>query len=223
MTSGLNPAKYSFSPKAFIEDNNLTFKYFQETNCPIFSNHPVNPIRLKAIEIFANSKLFKLFQSKGLVDFDDNALHEKIENEIIKLMLDLFESNLDHFFTTFMITSGIIIAQQDGEISNDEISKIIEGISPFILFPREYIFSMIENKNLEKVMQESIDGILSEAPELSSRLVDYLVSIVLADKHCTPEELATVIDISTRYIGLSEREAMRIIGNSIRYRFVPNV
>jgi len=36
---------------------------YKEKNSTFVGNHPVNPIRLKALEIFSNSKQFKKFVS----------------------------------------------------------------------------------------------------------------------------------------------------------------
>lgn len=224
MTSGLNTTDVSFSPEAFLKENDTAFRYFQEAGCPLMLSHPVNPLRIRAMEIFAKSELIQKMQEHPDSSFDDKELHEKMEDEIISIMLNLFENNLDQHYTNFMIVGGLLIAEADGEMTDIEIEEIVKSVSPFLFFPREYINSIMKDSNsLLEILKTSIEQILLEAPEFAPRLIEYLVGIVLADNHCTKEELMCVLNVATRDIGMSEKEAIRIIGNAVRQKFIPNV
>ena len=221
MTSGLNTSQVSFSPEAYLEENSVTFAYFQENNCPLLAHHPVNPIRIKALEFFTESELFRNFCENKSTDTDDQELHSRINEEIISIMMDLFEYKVEAHLINFMITAGMFIASTDGELTDVEMDAIIANVSESIFFPRSYIDSLLESENLEEVMQESIERIMQEVPDMAQFLIDYLVGVAIADKHCTAEEIRAIMYIAHEKIGLSEKEAVRIIGNSIRTRFIP--
>ena len=223
MTSGLKISDTSFSPEAYLEENEETLLFFKRNGSAILAEHPVNPLRIKAIQIFSESRLYDEFLRNPEVVVDDPKLHERMDNEIIGLMLDLFRDNLDRFFTDFMVSGGIMIANMDGNISEGELDEIIKAVSGYLYFPREYIASMLEEKNLSSILDAAVKGVLSEAPEYSPLLVEYLVNVALADKHCGEKELACVFDIATRNIELSEKEAARLIADAVRRRFIPRM
>jgi uncharacterized tellurite resistance protein B-like protein len=73
------------------------------------------------------------------------------------------------------------------------------------------------------LLRDSITAILEEAPEDYPALIGYLMTIVMADNKFEQQELERVLDIAENYIGISRREAVRIIGDVIQSGFMPRM
>ena len=123
----------------------------------------------------------------------------------------------------FIAASGIIVAAADEDVSEIEIDAIVDTLSKYTIFPKRYLESIIESEKIPELLQDSIKAILEDAPEYYLALIGYLMEIVMADKRFDPKELERVFDITENYMGISRRETVRVIGETIRQDFIPRM
>jgi uncharacterized tellurite resistance protein B-like protein len=222
MASGLNINNFSFSPSAYLEEIGKTLNYFKEQPYSILGSHPINPVRIEAIRLFAQSDLYKAIQKNQDNLFDDSKLHEGTD-ELISILLSLFESEFDMHVANFIAASGIIVASADEDVRENEIDTIVDTLSKYTIFPKRYLESIIEDENINELLQNSIKAILEAAPEYYLALIGYLMDIIMADKRFDPQELEILFTITENYMEISRRETVRIIGEIIREEFVPRI
>ena len=222
IASGLTMGNLSFSSKAYLEDVEETLEYFRGQPFSILGTHPINPVRIKAIQIFSKSELYSSLKLDSNKIVDDETLHNQTE-ELASVLLSLFDSEFDIHLAKFIAVSGILIASADNTITPDEVDAIVETLSNFTIFPKQYLDSLIEEGNLEEILKSSSEIILAEAPESYISLIGYLMEIVLADKKCREVELQQIFTIAETYLGVSKREVVRIIGEVIQEKYVPRM
>ena len=70
MASGLSVERLNFDPKAFSIENEEILKYFKETGSGNLLSHPINPIRIKAVELFENSELYRGLLAGAEIGYD---------------------------------------------------------------------------------------------------------------------------------------------------------
>ena len=178
--------------------------------------HPVNPIRVEALRCFAfiedeqklNNRMS--FLTDSLLDFGDQGpLYEPL--------------------TFFMASAGIIISLLDQQgISIEEREQILLRMSDFDLFPRrtyEKIEALLCNEDPWEVLvtcyRNSVECILSQNSELAPSLLEYMMSIIIADKEINEQELDFLFR-QGQAMGVSRQQIACIFAELIQKKFSPS-
>jgi len=111
ISSGLNAERIGFDFNAYLEENERILARFRETGAGSSLSHPINPIRIKAIQLFADSGLYKSLKENHQPAADP-ALDEAINDLTLTLMV-FSSSPLDQYRKQFIATAGIIMANID--------------------------------------------------------------------------------------------------------------
>lgn len=207
MASGLDLAKMNVSLDALIADNTRRLQYFLNDRGVSRSSHPVNPIRVQALYLFATCQTQKQLQ-QGM-------------DELISILLKVGDTELDEHMARFIASAGLIVAHSDHAINDDEVNQIIETLAALKIFPRQFL-EEIANGDVATTFHESVDGILKINPGLRMGMLEYMIHIVLSDKIiATPE-----VDLLYKFgdsISLSEREVAAAIAESIQKNYMPSL
>ena len=73
------------------------------------------------------------------------------------------------------------------------------------------------------LFQESTAAILKANPQERYTMFEYLVTIVLSDRTIVKPEVAFLLEIGSRMLGLSENEMVEYINHTIQSVFIPRV
>jgi hypothetical protein len=220
MASGLDTGRINFDYKAYLTDNEKILEYFSHNECNLLS-HPVNPLRIKSIELLSNSVLYSQI-STGVEVTDDKDLSAKME-KLIEVLLTLSTSELDYHRKYFLATGGLIMASVDKEITEGELETIVENLSGFTVFPREFLAGIIEAKQINEIFQKSVTEILKANPIERNILLQYLVNLAISDNEISDNEIEQIYKIGENYFGMAKREIAQIIAGVIQGRFMPNL
>lgn len=207
LASGLDLAKMNVSIDALIADNNRRLDYFLKDKGTSRSSHPVNPIRVQALNLFATAKNEKELQ-KGM-------------DELISILLKVGDSELDEHTARFVASAGLIVAQSDGEVGENELNQILESLAEFKIFPRKYL-DEIAAGDIVKTFNESVQAILNINPGMREGMLEYMIQIVLSDKIIDKEEVSFLYQFGNG-IGLSDMEVATAIAVAIQKNFVPSL
>jgi len=207
LASGLDLTKMNVSIDALIADNNRRLEYFLKDKGVSRSSHPVNPIRVQALNLFATSKSQKELQ-EGM-------------DELISILLKVGDEELDEHMARFIASAGLIVANSDGNIKEDEINQIIETLAALKIFPRKFL-DEIAHGDVGKIFNESVEGILRINPGLRGALLEYMIHVVLSDKIIAKEEVELLYEFG-KNIALSEMEVATSIAESIQKNYMPSL
>ena len=207
MASGLDLEKIQVSVEDLLEDNSKHLDYFLRGGGISHYDHPVNPIRVQAINLFANA------QNQEELDAG--------MSELIQILLKIGNNPIDEHMSVFIATAGLIMANIDGEITQEEYEHIIQTLSGNNIFPRLFLDD-ITKADVDKLFKSSINAILEINPGLKPTLLEYIISVVLADKSIGEKEVNFVYSFG-QGIGLSVKEISIIFANMIQRNFSPSL
>lgn len=207
MASGLDLAKMNVSLEALIADNNRRLDFFLKDKGTSRASHPVNPIRVQALNLFANAKT-------------ERELNEGME-ELISILLKVGDNELDEHLARFLASAGLIVARQDNKIKKEEINEIIEALATVKIFPRRYLDEIAQGK-VEEIFKESVSKILEYNPGYRNVLLEYMIHIVLSDKIIAKEEVSMLYSFGSD-IGFSDKEVASAIAEAIQKNYIPSL
>ncbi len=215
MSSGLDFNKMDMKVEAFLEDNKKRLEYFRNDKGINFATHPINPIRVEALNQFSKSVFFN---EKGTSKEDlENGM-----NELIEILLKVRNTELDSNMAKFIATAGLIIANCDETISENEIDLIFSELSVLEIFPKTYLED-IAQRDVVETFKESIKKLLELNPETREAMLRYLISIALADKDINVKEVELIFNISAGELGYSPMETAQIFSQMIQIDFTPSM
>ena len=220
MASGLSVERLNFDPKAFSIENEEILKYFKETGSGNLLSHPINPIRIKAVELFENSELYRGLLAGAEIGYD-KGLDDSI-SELIQSLMVISNSPLNYHRTCFIASAGLIVAGIDKAIEPDEYNAIIDELSAFTVFPKQTLKEMIDENKMELFFVKSVNALLEINPGEKNMMLEYMINIIIADSTILDSELNFVFDFGVK-LGFERKEIAQIFATSIQEKFMPNI
>lgn len=207
MASGLDLGKMKVSISELLEDNNEHLDYFLHGGGLSQYDHPVNPIRVQAINLFAScTKQEDL--DKGM-------------DELIQILLKIGNDPLDAPMSVFIATAGIIAANIDGQVSDEEYEFIVRSLASSHVFPNDFL-QMIAKQDVDKLFEDSVKQILSINSSLRPVLLEYMINVILSDRAIAEAEVNFIYDLGAR-LGLSPKEISLSFADMVQRNFNPSI
>ena len=197
MASGLDISKMNIKLEALLEENLKHLDYFLSDKGVSTETHPVNPIRVQSLNIFANAKSQK-------------ALDKDME-PLIQILLRVGSSTLDKAVSEFVATAGLIVASVDEEITQEEVDVIINSLADTQMFPNAFLEEISKKSDVSEIFVKSIETIFNENPMLREPMFDYIISLVLADKHVDSKEIDLLYQMGENFFSYSNVKSFYFI------------
>ena len=207
MASGLDFSKIDMKMDVFIEENLKHLEYFKTGQGLSHGTHPVNPVRVQSLNLFATC-------------LTDEELNEKMD-EVIQILLKLRNTELDFYTGAFIASAGLLVASADDEITDKEVEHILSNLSSFYMFPRKFLDDMCK-ENVEEVFIEAVQKIMEINPGMREDLYQYMIGIVLADRMFNEKEVEFLFMIGENIFGYTKKEIADNLASAIQTNFVPS-
>ena len=207
MSSGLDLAKMNVSIDALLEDNRKRLDYFLKGKGLSRYDHPVNPIRVQAINLFATAK-------------DDEALEDGMD-ELISILLKVGNGPLDEDLSVFIASAGLIVANADDKVTDKEIEHIILNLAGLQIFPKRFL-DAIARADVGKLFTQSVQNILKQNPGMRDGILEYMMSLVLSDKEIAKDEIGLIYGFGND-IGFTDKEISVKFAGMIQRNYVPSL
>lgn len=207
LSSGLDLAKMSVSIDALLADNRKRLDYFMKGKGLSRYDHPVNPIRVQAINLFATAK-----SEKELEDGMD---------ELINILLRVGNGTLDEDLSVFIASAGLIVANIDEQVTEKEIEHIIQNLANLQIFPKRFL-DAVSKSDVSKLFDQSVKNILSQDPGMRDGLLAYMMGLVMSDKEISENEIGLIYGFGDS-IGFSEKEISKKFAEMIQRNYVPSL
>lgn len=207
MSSGLDLAKMSVSIDALLSDNRKRLDYFMKGKGLSRHDHPVNPIRVQAINLFATAK-------------DEKELEDGMD-ELINILLKVGNGPLDEDLSVFIASAGLIVANADDRVTEKEIEHIIQNLANLQIFPKRFLDAVAQS-DVPKLFDQSVKNILSQNPGMRDGLLAYMMGLVMSDKEISENEIGLIYGFGDS-IGFSEKEISQKFAEMIQRNYVPSL
>ena len=207
VASGLFLEKMNVSIQTLMEENNRRLDFFLKESGVSDGSHPVNPIRIRALDLFATAKT-QAALNRGM-------------DELVGVLQGFIYGEIDEALANFVAAGGLMVSQLDGKREKSEEDFILKHLAAFCLFPHKVLKS-VEKGDPVKTFNDSVQLILDKAPNLRGELLRYFINVAFADGELYGGEMNLIYDFGGK-IGFSEGEISNALGNTIQEDFTPKV
>lgn len=207
MTSGLDITRINMQVDAYLEENLKHLEYFIKDKGLSRDTHPVNPIRVQSLNLYATCQ-------------SEEELSEKMD-EIIGALMKLSNDEVDYFLGFFVATAGLIAINIDGNVTDEEIERVLNNLSSFHIFPRQFLED-VSQQDVVKIFHSSIEEVLKRRPDMRDAMLSYVISLILADSSFNEQEIDFIFDIGEKAFGFSTKEVADRMAAAIQHNFVPS-
>ncbi len=218
LASGLDTSRMAFDPMAYLEEMEAVIDFFREKGT-VKGSHPINPVRIKALQYFSQSALYRSVADEGEMEHDDD-LQAKLD-ELQKILLHAGLSPLDEHRKRFLAAGGLIVAGADSEISVDEVDRILAPLAAVTSFPRKYLESVLASGEVPKIFQDSVVAILEANPSERYAMFAYLIDVAMADRAIRDPEVELLFDMGENLFKMPRKEVAQHLGTAIQRTFIP--
>ncbi|MCR4864637.1 MAG: M48 family metalloprotease [Bacteroidales bacterium] len=208
MSSGLDITKMNVKLDVLLEENRRHLEYFLTDKGVSLDSHPVNPIRVEGLRLYATCKSDRTLK-KGMTELTD-------------ILLKVGTSEIDKPMSDFIASAGLIAANIDGKITDIEINSILEQLSAQQIFAKEYL-KAISKQDVTTVFNESVAKIMSIEPGYREPMLRYIINLIIADNTLSIEEMNFIFEIGANAFGYSKKECALMIAQQIQQGFTPDM
>ncbi len=211
LKSGLKLDKMDVDMNSFLEYNREVLQHYITGAGRSLDNvtHPVSPIRVEALALFANAKTEK--------ELNDGM------NRLVSAMARMnINNNLGKSYLEFVASAGLMLAEADGEITNDEIDLILNKMSSFHMFPKDVLLA-ISKEDRNDVFYRSVQAILEAQPNSRNELFLYMVDLMVADRNFHKAEVDLLAEVAQKVFQLDQETFLRLLAYGIQRGFLPSV
>lgn len=221
MSSGLSLNRFNLNFETFLAENEKLLESFKKENTINVASHPMNPIRIKALQHFSKSDLYKsIVENKVLKP--DPELTSNME-ELTDLLLVIRNSELDQHRSLFIASAGLVMAGVDEQLTVEEYEAIIERLANYLIFPRQLLQGIMEEKSQETVLQQSATTIMQYNPAERDPMFEFLISVALSDNQLFTKEVDFLYEIGNKLFNYSAIEIAQKIAYVLRGNFIPKL
>lgn len=221
MSSGLGLTRYNLNLATFLEENEKLLESFKKENTINVASHPMNPIRIKALEYFAQSTVYKSILENKAID-SDPALSSNME-ELTKLLLVIRNSELDHLRSMFIASAGLVMAGIDDRLSKEEYDIIIQQLANFLIFPETLLKGIIDQKGQDNVFLQTASKIMQHNPAERDPMFEFLISVAMSDNELFKREIDFLYEVGENVFKYSAKEIAQRIAYVVRGNFIPKL
>jgi len=221
LSSGLDTESIRFDPEAYRQEMERVLEAFRSEMSDVGVSHPINPIRLKALQLFAASELYTSLPADEHAQ-EDESLAEGME-ELVEVLLTKGHSPLSAARRRFIAAAGLLVAGIDDEIGRDEMDAILEPLAAFTHFPARYFHHVLEDRNVQRVFNESATVILEANPGERFSMFRFMVSVALADRQLHKREVELLFEVGEGLFGFQRKEIAQALAEALQQEFVPRL
>jgi len=221
MSSGLSLNRFNLNFATFLEENEKLLESFKKENTINVASHPMNPIRIKALEYFAQSKAYKSILGGKSIE-SDPTLTSNME-ELTNLLLVIRNSELDQHRSLFIASAGLVMAGIDEQMKKEEYETIIQQLANFLIFPEQLLQGIIDQKSQNDVFQKSASTIMQFNPAERDPMFEFLTSVALSDNQLFTKEIEFLYEVGANLFKFSPKEIAQKISYVVRGNFIPKL
>ncbi len=221
MSSGLSLNRFNLNFNTFLEENEKLLESFKKENTINVASHPMNPIRIKALQQFAKSSVYKSIKEDTSIEPDPTLISDMAE--LTNLLLVIRNSELDQQRSLFIASAGLVMAGIDDQLKKEEYNFIIERLANYLIFPQELLHGIIDQKSQEKLFLQSATTIMQYNPAEREPMFEFLVRVALSDNELFNKEVDFLYEVGANLYKYSAKEIAQKISFVVRGNFLPKL
>ncbi len=220
-SSGLDTRRIDFDAHSYLQEMDSVLEYFRADGVSTLSTHPINPIRVKALQFFSESEMYRQIAA-GQEPQPDESLDKQI-GELIQALIDNSSSPLDEHRRYFISSGGLIMAGADRDLADEELERIASILAGRTNFPLEFLRHVLNTDKVNEIFVQSARNILAINPSERHAMFGYLIDVGLADRLIQEREVELLFRIGEQVFGFSRKEIAQVIAEAVQRGFIPRI
>lgn len=221
MSSGLGLNRFNLNFSTFLEENEKLLESFKKENTINVASHPMNPIRIKALEYFAQSTVYKSILENESIE-QDPTLTSNME-ELTNMLLVIRNSELDQHRSMFIASAGLVMAGVDEQMLKEEYEIIIHRLANFLIFPAGVLQGIIDQKGQNDIFLQTASTIMEYNPAERDPMFEFLISVAMSDNELFTKEIDFLYEVGANLFKYSAKEIAQHISYVVRGNFIPKL
>lgn len=205
MASGLHLDKMKISITDLMEVNDQHLDFLLNESMNIGGSHPVNPVRIQALHLFAKAKTQKVLV-EGMAPLMDIINHS-------------FFSDQDYALADFHAALGLYMCGQNGKLEKRAEELILNKVAEYSLDPQKVLKTVAKGDYIT-TLQQLISAISDSMPQMCQSAFMFAMDLACIDDILTPNEVECIFEIG-KALGYPEEEITRLLTAKIRAHFEP--
>ncbi|MDZ7721650.1 MAG: M48 family metallopeptidase [candidate division KSB1 bacterium] len=218
LSSGLDTTRIAFDLQSYFAETEKILQNYTYSSSIQDTFHPINPVRIKALKLFSESKLYHELDHNS--EKPDEDLSGEIE-KLIDLLMVMDDSEIGAHRKHYLASGGLLIAGLDGELDQREVDRIVHSLASFTMFPSRFLSAIIESEKVQDIFTQSCQNVLKLNPGERHGMFYYLVEIAISDHDLLQKEIDVLYDIGEKLFGFSRIEIAQMIAEKVHREFVP--
>jgi len=222
VVTGLKAKETGFDPDHYLE--NLEEEIVSPEDFAVFRNntHPPLPLRIKALDLFAESATYEALCNGDDIPARDDALRQEMDALVRKI--DYYSDDPGHALRLLVLAvGGICLASADGELADEEMSYIQDRLRNFVLDPQpvlEYVYTVKDDyDSLHQLLFELLEELVEQMPDCKFHIMDFLFDIASSDKTIHRKEIEFICEVG-RWLGLDNEQIFPVFVNHLGKGFL---
>ncbi len=205
MASGLHLDKMKINITDLMEVNNQHLDFLLNESMNIGGSHPVNPVRIQALHLFAKAKTQK-------------ALAEGMES-LMDIINHSFFTDTDYALAEFHAALGMYMSGQSGKLEKRAEELILNKIAEYSLEPHK-VLKTVAKADFINLLQQHISAITDAMPSMCQPAFMFAMELAFIDDILTSDEVECIFEIG-KALNCPEEEISRLLTIKIRAHFEP--
>ncbi|MBN1364744.1 MAG: M48 family metalloprotease [Syntrophaceae bacterium] len=221
LCSGMDTKRIAFNPENYLAETDRAIDHFKRQSFCLTSSHPVNPIRIKALQYFSKSKLmFSINSGQSLTD-DPELTHQM--DELLELLQAVGNTELYIHRMHFIASAGFLMASIDEHVTDSELEKLMVILGSFTMFPRKFLEHIANSGKIMEIFCGAVAAILEKNPGEKDLLFGWLIEMAMIDKDLDQNEIKLLYKIGQDILGFRKIELAQMIAKGIQKSFMPKL
>jgi hypothetical protein len=202
----------------FIKNNDNIVEKMTSRRTILSETHPANPIRIKAMEIFQNSRLYASLVDNGQY-MEDAELDEKID-ALIDLLVKRPENESEQANLDFLAAAGSYLIGIDEDVAVEEKDALMNILSLYHCRPPSYVEKLVNDNDLMEIIDQTTAWITANRPQDIAMLFENLILLITKDRRINNQEIDAIMLISEK-LKIPVSEAVEKLLNGIASHYLP--
>ncbi len=206
LASGLHLDRMNIRFTDLMDLNGQNLDFFLNENMSFGGTHPVNPIRIQALNLFVKAKTQKALK-QGML-------------ELIGLLDNPFEEDeVTEACASFYAAAGLYMCSKNNKLEKRAEEFVLNAVARCSLNPFKVLKDTVKSDYME-VMKESISTILHHVPAQRVAILCYLIDIAFIDDLIEIDEVKRIYETGIQ-LGFDADEISDALTSKIRQGFQP--
>lgn len=184
----------------------------------IEASHPSYPVRIQALRLFHESRIWHSIMNKG--DISEDPAFEKKMEDLISTITRVPLTEQDKIELSFTAAAGAIVMAADRNIDNDEYNYLMNVLSRYTFSPSSYLDDIGKGR-ITTVMQRSAKKIVEGYSWRAKDIFESLLPIINRDDRIHDAKLSVLMGIGTNELKLEAGVVANAILEGIRNQYKP--